>query len=54
MPLMEAGRSHHGHAKIHVEIGCGLFFQWYALFIYWQFISPMLKTSIPEWGRTKR
>ncbi len=32
--------------KFMKQLSLVYFFQWYALFIYWQFIAPMLKTSL--------
>ncbi len=47
MPLMEASEAIGEMPKFMWRLAAVYFFQWYALFIYWQFISPMLKASIP-------
>ncbi len=47
MPLMEASEAIKDMPKFMWKLAAVYFFQWYALFIYWQFISPMLKTSVP-------
>ncbi len=47
MPLMEAAEAIKDMPKFMWKLSAVYFFQWYALFIYWQFISPMLKASIP-------
>ena len=47
MPLMEASEALEDMPKFMWRLAAVYFFQWYALFIYWQFISPMLKASIP-------
>ncbi|HQU21239.1 MAG TPA: MFS transporter [Flavobacteriaceae bacterium] len=51
MPLMEAAEAIKDMPKFMWKLAAVYFFQWYALFIYWQFISPMLKTSIPGMGQ---
>lgn len=47
MPLTEASEAIKDMPKFMWRLAGVYFFQWYALFIYWQFISPMLKASIP-------
>ena len=47
MPLMEAVEAIEDMPKFMWRLAGVYFFQWYALFIYWQFISPMLKASVP-------
>lgn len=47
MPLMEAAEAIKDMPKFMWKLSGVYFFQWYALFVYWQFISPMLKSSIP-------
>ena len=47
MPLMEASEAIGDMPKFMWRLAAVYFFQWYALFVYWQFISPMIKTSIP-------
>ena len=47
IPLMEAAEALADMPKFMWRLAAVYFFQWYALFIYWQFISPMLKASIP-------
>ena len=46
MPLMQASEAIADMPKFMWRLSAVYFFQWYALFIYWQFISPMLKSSI--------
>ncbi|SEC19389.1 maltose/moltooligosaccharide transporter [Tenacibaculum sp. MAR_2009_124] len=46
MPLLEAAEAIADMPKFMWKLSGVYFFQWYALFIYWQFISPMLKHSI--------
>mgnify|MGYP003640957042 CR=1 FL=1 len=46
MPLMETSEAIKDMPKFMWNLAAVYFFQWYALFIYWQFISPMLKTTI--------
>ncbi len=48
MPLMEATEAIKDMPKFMWKLAAVYFFQWYALFIYWQSISPMLKASIPN------
>ncbi|QCX01206.1 SLC45 family MFS transporter [Aggregatimonas sangjinii] len=47
MPLMEAAEAIQDMSKFMWKLSAVYFFQWYALFVYWQFIAPMLKASIP-------
>jgi len=47
MPLMEATEAIKDMPGFMWKLSAVYFFQWYALFIYWQFIAPMLKASIP-------
>lgn len=47
MPLMEASEAIKDMPAFMWRLAAVYFFQWYALFIYWQFITPMIKTSIP-------
>jgi len=47
MPLMEAAEALKDMPVFMWKLSGVYFFQWYALFVYWQFISPMLKASIP-------
>jgi maltose/moltooligosaccharide transporter len=47
MPLMEAAEAINDMPKFMWKLAAVYFFQWYALFVYWQSISPMLKVSIP-------
>lgn len=47
MPLMEAAEAIKDMPKFMWKLSAVYFFQWYALFVYWQSISPMLKASIP-------
>ncbi|MEO1029795.1 MAG: MFS transporter [Bacteroidota bacterium] len=51
MPLMEASEAIKDMPKFMWKLSAVYFFQWYALFIYWQSISPMLQASVP--GMTK-
>lgn len=45
-PIQEIIRAIGGMPKLMKQLSLVYFFQWYALFIYWQFIAPMLKTSL--------
>ncbi|MEL4454703.1 MFS transporter [Lutimonas vermicola] len=45
-PIKEIIRAIGGMPKLMKQLSLVYFFQWYALFIYWQFIAPMLKTSL--------
>ena len=47
IPLMEASEAIKDMPKFMWRLSAVYFFQWYALFVYWQFIKPMLKSSIP-------
>ncbi|MCB0460858.1 MAG: MFS transporter [Flavobacteriaceae bacterium] len=47
IPLMEASEAIKDMPKFMWRLSAVYFFQWYALFVYWQFIKPMIKTSIP-------
>lgn len=47
MPLMEAAEAIKDMPKFMWKLSAVYFFQWYALFVYWQFIAPMIKASIP-------
>lgn len=47
MPLMEAAEALKDMPKFMWKLSAVYFFQWYALFVYWQFIAPMIKSSIP-------
>ena len=51
MPLMEAAEAIKDMPNFMWKLSGVYFFQWYALFIYWQSISPMLQASVP--GMTK-
>ena len=44
---METSEAIKDMPKFMWKLSAVYFFQWYALFIYWQFISPMLKASLP-------
>lgn len=46
MPLLEAAEAISDMPKFMWKLSAVYFFQWYALFIYWQFISPMLQNSM--------
>ncbi len=47
MPLMETAEAIKDMPKFMWKLSAVYFFQWYALFIYWQFISPMIKATVP-------
>ncbi|MGB5555698.1 MAG: MFS transporter [Flavobacteriaceae bacterium] len=47
MPLMEAAEAINDMPKFMWRLAAVYFFQWYALFVYWQFVSPMIKVSVP-------
>lgn len=47
IPLMEASEAIKDMPKFMWRLSAVYFFQWYALFVYWQFIKPMIKSSIP-------
>jgi len=47
MPLMEAAEAIKDMPKFMWKLSAVYFFQWYALFVYWQFIAPMIKASLP-------
>jgi maltose/moltooligosaccharide transporter len=47
MPLMEASEAIKDMPSFMWKLSAVFFFQWYALFVYWQSISPMLQSSIP-------
>lgn len=51
MPLTEATEAIKDMPKFMWKLSAVYFFQWYALFIYWQSVSPMLQESIS--GLTK-
>ena len=48
MPLMETSEAVKEMPKFMWKLSAVYFFQWYALFIYWQFLSPMIKSTIPN------
>lgn len=45
-PLKEIFSAIGGMPKLMWQLSGVYFFQWYALFCYWQFITPMLRTSL--------
>ncbi len=45
-PLKEIYNAIGGMPKLMWQLVGVYFFQWYALFCYWQFITPMLRTSL--------
>ncbi len=45
-PIKDITRSIGSMPKLMKQLSLVYFFQWYALFIYWQFIAPMLKSSL--------
>ncbi len=45
-PFIEIGRAIKDMPKFMWKLAGVYFFQWYALFVYWQFITPMLRTSL--------
>lgn len=45
-PILEIFRAIGNMPKMMWKLGAVYFFQWYALFIYWQFITPMLRTTL--------
>ncbi|MGB5942423.1 MAG: MFS transporter [Leeuwenhoekiella sp.] len=45
-PFMEIVGAIGNMPKMMWKLAAVYFFQWYALFVYWQFITPMLRTSI--------
>lgn len=47
MPIMEASEAIKDMPKFMWRLAAVYFFQWYALFVYWQFISPMIKETLP-------
>lgn len=44
-PFMESAEAIGDMPKMMWKLAGIYFFQWYALFVYWQFITPMLRTS---------
>ena len=45
-PVVESADAIGGMPKLLWKLAGIYFFQWYALFIYWQFITPMLRSSM--------
>ncbi|MFT5892852.1 MAG: maltose/moltooligosaccharide transporter, partial [Dokdonia sp.] len=45
-PFVESAEAIGGMPKMMWKLAAVYFFQWYALFVYWQFITPMLRTSL--------
>lgn len=45
-PFIESADAIGGMPKMMWKLAAVYFFQWYALFVYWQFITPMLRTSL--------
>lgn len=45
-PFREIGAAIGNMPKMMWKLAGVYFFQWYALFVYWQFITPMLRTSL--------
>jgi maltose/moltooligosaccharide transporter len=45
-PFIESAEAIGGMPKMMWKLAAVYFFQWYALFVYWQFITPMLRTSL--------
>ncbi len=50
MPLMEASEAIKDMPKFMWKLAAVYFFQWYALFVYWQFIAPMIKSSLTHFN----
>ena len=48
MPIMEASEAIKDMPRFMWKLAAVYFFQWYALFIYWQFISPMIQTTFSD------
>lgn len=45
-PFIEIGSAIKGMPRLLQDLSLVYLFQWYALFIYWQFITPMLRVSL--------
>ena len=45
-PILEIVRAIGDMPKLMWRLSAVYFFQWYALFVYWQFITPMLRTGL--------
>lgn len=45
-PILEIVRAIGNMPKLMWRLSAVYFFQWYALFVYWQFITPMLRTGL--------
>lgn len=45
-PVLEIGKAIGNMPKMMWKLAGVYFFQWYALFVYWQFITPMIKHSL--------
>lgn len=45
-PFIESADAIGGMPKMMWKLAAVYFFQWYALFVYWQFITPMLRASL--------
>tara|TARA_R110002049_G_scaffold190967_3_gene359818 strand:- start:59641 stop:61035 length:1395 start_codon:yes stop_codon:yes gene_type:complete len=45
-PVLEIVRAIGNMPKLLWRLSAVYFFQWYALFVYWQFITPMLRTGL--------
>jgi maltose/moltooligosaccharide transporter len=45
-PFIESADAIGGMPKMMWKLAAVYFFQWYALFVYWQFITPMLRVSL--------
>ena len=45
-PFVEIGEAIGDMPKMMWKLATVYFFQWYALFVYWQFLPPMLRTSL--------
>ncbi|WP_299216116.1 MFS transporter [uncultured Dokdonia sp.] len=49
-PFLESAEAIGDMPKMMWKLAAVYFFQWYALFVYWQFITPMIRTSL--YGQT--
>ncbi|NNF20093.1 MAG: MFS transporter [Flavobacteriaceae bacterium] len=45
-PIIEIAHAIGSMPKLMWKLAAVYFFQWYALFVYWQFITPMLRSSL--------
>ena len=45
-PFIEAANAIGGMPKMMWKLAGVYFFQWYALFVYWQFVTPMIRQSL--------